>query len=214
MVSTLRALGRRLRTIGDSAPGSHAPDHLLLAVIRGSADGPVANREATETHVSACPSCADRLAELTVFLEAITEQSADAFDDAISTARLATERDRIMRRVERATGRGRAARILRFPVLARPALAAVGRAHRWIGAAAATGVLTGVVIGQFVHLHSDPPALTTRADGPTYTPADATTSDEQFMEELELAITSPRVSTLVALDEMTPLMREVSVNVR
>ena len=140
MVSTLRALGRRLRTIGDSARRPHAPDHLLLDVIRGSADGPVATREATEAHVSACPSCADRLAELTVFLEAITEQSAGAFDDAISTARLATARDRIMRRVERVTEHGRAARILRFPVLARPALAAVGRAHRWIGAAAAAGV--------------------------------------------------------------------------
>ena len=44
--------------------------------------------------------------------------------------------------------------------------------------------------------------------------ADADGNGELEKEELELAITSPRVSTLVALDEMTPLMREVSINVR
>ncbi len=216
MASTPRALVRRLLTLGNPARGSHAPDHLSLDVIRGSAERPGANHEATEAHLSACPSCADRLAELTVFLEAITEESTAAFDDEISTARLATARDRIMRRVERATEHRGAARILRFPMLARPALAAGGRVHRWIGAAAVAGVLTGVAIGQFVHLHADPEPLAVRHDEPALTPADppTTTSDEQFMQKLELALTSPRVSTLVALDEMTPLMREVSINVR
>ena len=216
MASTPRALGQRLFAMRAGLHGRHVPDHVLLDLMRGSAEGDGVSREATKAHVSACVSCADRLAQLTTFLDAITEESAAAFDDTVSTARLATERARIMRRVERAAGQGRAARILRFPVFARPALAAVGRVHRWIGAAAVAGVLTGIAIGQFVHLHADPEPLTARAEGPARvsTEAPTTASDEQFMQELELALTSPRVSALVALDEMTPLLREVSINVR
>ena len=217
MASMLRALGRRLLLAGDRPAGRHVSDDLLLDVVRGSAKAHGADRSATDAHLDACQSCADRLADLDTFFDAIKEESIDAFADAISAARLTAERERIMRRVERVTERRGAAHILRFPVLARPALAAVSRAHRWIGAAAVAGLLIGVAIGQFVHLHTDPDPLTARGAVPgsaTTTEPSSTTSDEQFMEDLELALTRPRVPALVALDEMTPLMREIAVNIR
>ena len=34
------------------------------------------------------------------------------------------------------------------------------------------------------------------------------------MQELELALTSPRIPALVALDELTPRLQEIAVDVR
>ena len=38
--------------------------------------------------------------------------------------------------------------------------------------------------------------------------------DDRFMEELETALSEPDIPPLVALDELTPRLREVVVNVR
>ena len=197
----------------------HPSDDLLLEAVLGPMGSDGRGRAEAEAHIAECRSCADRLDELQAFVDAVNAETAASFDETVSAEHLATQRERIMRRVELAAGRRHPARVLRFPAGARSALATVNRARRWLGAAA--GLLVGVTVGQLVHLHPEPPTGVPRtfAPAPDRAPIAAAVSsplaaDEQFMEELELALASPRVSELAALDEMTPRIREVTINVR
>ena len=99
--------------------------------------------------------------------------------------------------------------------------------------ATAAGLLVGVVVGQFVRVGSDPaPTLSTAASqsssgersapppfiaaaskSPAPTAA-SPVSDDEFMLELELSLSSPQIWELRALDAITPRTREVAINVR
>ena len=135
-------------------------------------------------------------------------------------ARLAAGRRRIRRRVARAAGCDRP-RVLRFPASgptrARPGTPAAHR-HWWLGAAAVAGLVIGLTVGGFDPRFdiggADLPAAT--ADAASEQPAEAGShaADELFMQELEYMLTSPPIPALVALDGLTPRLREVPVDVR
>ena len=207
-----RAIGRLTNLAGDIGRSRHVTDDQLLEVVVGLRGADVSHQAALDVHLAECSRCEGRVDELRQVLEQMGAEAAAAFDDAVSAERLANQKGRIMRRIERAIGRPAAARVLRFPAFANPALATVQRARPWLGVAAAAGLMLGVTIGQLVHVHPEPgtagPAVTETRLAPTLAPASASqppaVADEQFMLELEEALTTPRVSTLVALDEMTP----------
>ena len=196
----------------------HPSEQLLLEAVLDPTGSDACDR--TETHLVECQSCANRFNELQAFVDGVNAETALSLDKTVSTVPLSTQRERIMRRVEIDTRR-HSARVLRFPGGVIPTFATVNRARRWFIATAAAGILVGVTIGQLVHLHPEPatniPLTVTRTPNPGPLSSTVTSTlapDEQFMEELELALANPRISELAALDEMTPRIREVAINIR
>ena len=204
----------------------HLGDERLLARLYA----PVEAREETgqtsaawDAHLDECLTCTERLAEMKTFLHNITKENEQAFEEAFPVERLAAQRARILRRLSKVSEQRRPARILRFPAIAGPALATVHAARRWLGAAAAAGLLLGLSIGQFVHLHprseladqSPPPAVVsedTSSASPAQRPLPVSVDDEAFMDEVELVLSNPQVQELSTLDAITPRIREVAIN--
>ena len=193
----------------------HLHNRRLLALLDG--EGEPGDRG----HLEACPDCAQRLAALRAFLDGLRREAQAACDEALSPARLTAGRLRIRRRLEREAGCD-SPRVLPFPGSARTRPAAPRRSRWWLGAA---GLVLGLAVGRFDAPLFDPP-LELRGTGspPGYTVAATAAErppdpepharDEQFMQELERALASPRIPALVALDELTPRLREAEVDVR
>ena len=196
-------------------------DQLLEAFVEPTGlDG--CARAKADAHTSGCHWCAQRLADLETFLETLSGQAELSFGTTFSDKYLAVQREHIMRRLELAVGCRPAARILRFPAIARPVLATVHSTRRWLGAAAAAGLLVGIIIGQLVHWHPGPaigiPQTVAPASSANRAPvavgvSASSIADEEFIHELELVLSSLQVAGLVALDEITPRIHEVSINI-
>jgi hypothetical protein len=218
MTLLFSGVGARLRAGRGRQRAGHLHDRRLLALLDG------AGRTADRKHLEVCPDCANRLAGLRAFLDGLRNEAEAACDEAISPAHLAARRMRIRRRVKRAAGCD-GPRVLRFPGAARPRPVASSRSRWWLGAAAAAGLVIGLTVGRFdarldVSGADTPPgdaaAGVATAGVAEERPADpgSHAGDEQFMQELELALTSPRIPALVALDELTPRLQEIAVDVR
>jgi hypothetical protein len=166
-------------------------------------------------HVAGCGTCRaeyDALAQ--VFLAA--RDASDEADEHFTPERLAAQQAHILRRLENAE---RPARVLPFPLSTRPFPNARMGARRWIAAAAAAGLLTGIIAGRAFEFgnpwRTAPGAQTqTMARGRppvlSSTPA-ATVNDERLLREIEAALVEPRVDELRALDALTPRVREASL---
>ena len=204
----------------------HLADSELLELLMapGSDTPPTAAR----VHLDRCDVCVSRSAKLRTFLCGIAETNEATLAGALPPDRLVTQRERIMRRLRRSVEPVRPARVLSFPVLSRPALAGVHRARHWLGAAAAAGLLVGVTVGQFLHVHSEPvitaPDISVDTTVSTVVsalrrPPPASFTDpaleylDPFLDELELMLSTPHVPELSPLDEITPRIREVAINV-
>ena len=112
----------------------------------------------------------------------------------------------------------------------------------WVPAAVALGLVLGVAAGRFMHIYpSDTVAATLRIAptgnvdqldmtgtvelplvtsdigiSPTLTldAFDRVMNDEDFLERLDLALTSVQVSELESIDALTPRVRDLSINIR
>ena len=209
MTELLSGVRDRLR----AARGGHLHDRRLLALL----DGGAAPRE--WAHLDGCHECGERLAALRAFLDGLRREAEAACDEMLSPARLAEERRRVRRRVRRAAGRDRA-RVLRFPGPTPPRPAASARSRWWLGAAAAAGLFIGLTVGRYdagLGLGgADGQAGIAAAGSATDRPADPAShaGDELFLEELERLLTSPSIPALAPLDELTPRLADVAVDVR
>ncbi len=212
-VGRLPALSRSERGAG------HLADGELVRLLVASDDG---NPSAADAHLTGCSRCAARLRALQGGLQRIAATAEEAFDDAVPAWRLARQRRRIQRRIQRAAGRRGSARILRFPTAGFPVTAGAHPIRRRLSLAAAAGLLITAGIGQVIDgrresaAQRSPVAAAAPAQpsiGPPAGPPQ-TVADEQFMRELEEALTSSRVTPLLALDEMTPRVRDVAINIQ
>lgn len=179
-------------------------------------------------HLTDCPACGDRYAELTRFMDSLSLAAAAESDAVFTPDRLRTQRQLIARKLEHL---GHAARVISFPgrTAAHPAGASVQRpARRWIAAAAAAGLFVGVGTGLFFDWEAVrgarrlpaatlPAATITRQTNLT-APATriearpvTSQSDQAFLSELELAGERPRYRELVAVDALTPHVREINL---
>ena len=212
-------VGPLLRSVRRGGRSPHLTDReLARALVRADGAHPDAARDA---HLAECTQCAARVSALQSDLDRITTAAEAAFDDALPPWRLVRQRHRIMHRIQRAAGGRSSARILRFPAPPSPAAAGAHPSRRWLSLAGAAGLLLAIGIGQAIDGRREPPAPDTGAAaalsqpiiGPAAGPPQAV-ADEQFMRELEEALTSSRVTPLVALDEMTPRVRAAAIDIR
>jgi hypothetical protein len=168
--------------------------------------------EAVVRHVSGCAHCAARYDAICCDLDGAAMASAEKADAAFTPERLMLQRERILRRLD-----SQGAKVLAFPAAdvaggspssSRPML-------RWVAAAAAAGLLVGLLAGRMFDVGGDPtPTLAsrqgavTRSIGPTEgqvrTAALARIAgNDVFMSEVDSALSAPRTPELEAIDAMT-----------
>lgn len=172
-------------------------------------------------HLTDCPECARRYAELAGFMDALRTE-ADAETDAVFTPeRLRAQQHQIAARIEHI---GHAARVLSFPrrFAGRVEQRVPRVAMRWVAAAAAAGIFIGIGTGIFLESGSRServgqsaalarPAHLSAKGSARLSSSDAT--DDLFLSELDVALDRPRTRELMPFDALTPHVREVA-NVR
>ena len=190
-----------------------------LAVKAGdSLDPPVAE------HLADCDACGERYGELTRFMDGLGADAAAEADALFTPDRLRAQRQLIFRKIEHL---GQPARVISFPGRSAShhvGLSAARPARRWIAAAAAAGLFVGVGTGLFLDWDgvrgSRPRSgssiarqtnLTAPAGRVELVRPGSSQSDEAFLSELELAGDRPRIRELVAVDALTPHVREVNL---
>jgi hypothetical protein len=189
-------------------------DHLTPDLVREVS----ARRRA---HLARCQDCASRYAAFASWFDRTADDARREADAAFSDDRLKAQRAAILDTLERVAG---PARILAFPAAA-PLSVARRPALRWTSLAAAAGLILGVTLGYFVHLplvdraprtasiDGAQPALVTRAT-PGPRPARAAFNEEDFLVEIDAALTGPAIRELQAIDALTPAIREVRNTLR
>ena len=158
-------------------------------------------------HLQACAECRVRFTSFSNWMTEIRDTAVADAETDLTAERLASQQAQIFRRLEAAE---RPARVITFPKHsasdARPS-----SVRRWIAAAAAAGLITGVGLGQLFDLRHGSAApstfpidrVTNMAGRGTAIPAVATLNEELTLLELEEAAT-PRYEVLRAYDTFTP----------
>lgn len=194
--------------------GTHPDDDELLALAVDVEPGLDDVAVADGDHVRMCASCGARLQALQAWLQQIEIEAVADADAAFPASRLAAQRDEIMRKLEAAAANGRVIPFPAAPTHAIPALAFQPR--RWLAAAAAAGLIVGLLTGRLLWDEQRPSprdssrsaALQRQTPAPRIERALAHPADELFLSEVELAIQSPPVAELQAIDALTPRMRQ------
>jgi hypothetical protein len=203
----------------------HIPvDRLTALALAGRASdlpsGEAGPDQQALAHLSRCDACSGTFARLVADadeLRAFASQQADeVFDDAMLDA----QRTRIL---DRLAHLGQAARVLSFPRRTREVVMPVSTSsRRWVSVAAAAGLIIGLVAGQMLHFvpTSSYAARDTgvsmqaadRPTGPGIIPASASSpslSDDELMEEVEVAVHLRRAESMRALDGLTPTVADL-----
>jgi hypothetical protein len=178
---------------------------------------------AAAEHLADCAGCRARYGDLEQFLDALRSQAESELDEVFSAEHFRAQRHQIARRLEHLV---HPARVISFPghPPAHPASSVRATvAPRWLGAAAAAGLLIGLTVGSFYYSDSPAGPATTAAVSPAPVQSAAVDSVEtapveintdEFLSDLEMALERPHTPELIALDAMTPHVREVRVQLR
>jgi hypothetical protein len=166
-------------------------------------------------HLDACAACRAKFVEFDGWLMDVGDTLRAEADDAFPAERLAAQQAQIARRLETLE---RPARVIAFPKAARAVISGHSHVRRWVTVAAAAGLIAGVGLGQVVPLgtivregppqaaiatpHLSVPEAEIRAK--ELTPVSTSLEDDELFTD---AFRRPRVSTLSALDDMTPTAR-------
>ena len=171
---------------------------------------------AVHPHLAACEACRTRYARFEDWAAGVGAELRNEADEAFTPERLAIQQSQIARRLETLE---RPARVIAFPKAARAVISGHSHVRRWVTAAAAAGLIAGVVVGEVVPLrHANDAGRT-----PVFTAQDAKGRADQIRvdqirqisysqsddELLSDAFANPRVSTLSALDDMTPHVHDL-----
>lgn len=158
-------------------------------------------------HLDACDLCAERALEVSRWLEQTRELGMAEADAAFPIERLAAQQTQILRRLEQLD---RPSKLLSFP---RAAAAAPGHhdfvshEHRhfagWIAAAAAAGLILGVIGGRLSVWQPSQQSVRTAAAAPK-APDAQRAADQRADLLLESEVSQPQIHSLSALDTMTP----------
>ena len=166
-------------------------------------------------HLEGCATCRARYEEFERWILGIGDELREEADEAFPVEKLTVQQAQIARRLETLE---RPARVLAFPKAARAVISGNSHVRRWVTVAAAAGLIAGIGLGQVVPLRVGPrPVTVAVTPAPLTKPqtekiAKEITEDPASHQDDELlsdALARPRVSTLSALDEMTPHARDV-----
>jgi hypothetical protein len=196
---------------------SHPADDRLIALYFGDEAAGADERRARQ-HLHGCEACTWRYTELTAPLERLRQDAASEADEVFTPARLDRQRSAILDRLE---GVAAEQKVIRFPAASARMNRSVMRRPlaRWIAAAAAAGLLVGVMAGRLLEFGAtrQSPAPIARAARPVLPSPAATISDspmsaayeidEIALSEIDQAVHTQRIAALSALDQMTPTMR-------
>ncbi len=156
-------------------------------------------------HLDRCDLCAERAVEMSRWLEDVRVLGRADADTMFPEVRLAAQRGHVMQRLAQLD---RPAKVISFPA-ARPALHDLQSPHRvsrgWLAAAAAAGLMVGVVSVELTHLWPFDFVGTTQS---VTAPASAAFSAED-VQFLDAMLDRPSLGALRALDEMTPRVADV-----
>jgi hypothetical protein len=188
-------------------------DRLIELCVLEAASG------AEEQHLSACARCDARRVRLQRLLDEVSDTAITAADAAFPPERLARQQARILAHLHH---EGRPARVIAFPAghaQQEPAVSRTRPGSRWIAAAAVAGLVVGVIAGRFGHDYSfsrpgDSRVIVARTAeqselrgvGPTAAIQEVTASisEDEFLNQLELAIDAPAAAALQPIDDLTP----------
>jgi len=204
----------------------HPADDRLIALYFGDEEASADDRRAVCQHLHGCEACTWRYTELTAPLERLRQDASGEADEVFTPARLDAQRGKILARIAESAA---AARVIPFPAAAARLGRTVARRplSRWVAAAAAAGILVGVVGGRLLQngggssVAAPSPARTVIAALPASdvvsdSPTSAAVLDhaDVMMSEIEQAVFSHRIGALSALDELTPRLRQEAVLAR
>ena len=164
-----------------------------------------------ESHLAQCDACANRRSRLELLLHDMFDAAVSQADAAFPDERLAAQHARILQRIEQD---GRPARVIAFPA-AQPSDARPLRnrpAARWIAGAAAAGLAIGLLAEHLTHDlrtfgRATRTALSRTAPRPAtqaFRAAGASVNDEEFLGEVENALSGPHLIALRPLNDLTP----------
>jgi hypothetical protein len=152
-------------------------------------------------HLDSCDICAERAIEISRWLEDVRDIGLAEADAVLSDERLTAQRGQILSRLEQLD---RPAKVISFPAR-RVSLADAATGRRitpaWLAAAAAAGLMLGVVSVELSHLMpwGQPPTTVASASQSAGSPS--TADGELFLDGM---LERPGFGGLSTLDEMTP----------
>jgi anti-sigma factor RsiW len=201
----------------------HPADDRLIAVYFGDEEASEENRRAVRQHMHGCETCTWRYTELTAPLERLRRDAASEADEVFTSSRLDAQCAKILDRLD---DRSHVSRVVPFPERStRLSRAVIHRPlARWIAAAAAAGLLVGIMAGRLLEFDATRSTPVRRAASTVVAPPrvvsdspaapDPSESEEAMITEIEAAARSQRIPALAALDQMTPHLRQDAVLVR
>jgi hypothetical protein len=170
----------------------------------------------THPHLDGCADCRARFTAFDRWVNGIGDELRTEADEAFPAERLTLQQAQIARRLETLE---RPARVLTFPKAARAVISGNSHVRGWVTVAVAASLIAGFGLGQIVQLPGA--VLRTQKDVTTtaaltqpqtqkiakdLTPVSTSINDEELLSD---ALTRSRVTTLNALDDMTPHTRDV-----
>jgi hypothetical protein len=157
-------------------------------------------------HLDTCTLCSERAIDMARWLEQTRDLGAAEADAAFTPERLAAQQSQILRKLEQLD---RPAKLLSFPAAPIAGPAAPRRsAAPWIAAAAAAGLVLGVVAGRLSVWQPAPAASNAAVTKPAVEPAADAAPVERaadlVAEPFPGEIGQPELSSLSALESLTP----------
>jgi len=193
---------------------AHVPtERLAVLALAGTDDEQGADAEAL-AHVSTCHRCATALSRLMTDLEELRHEAVHEADAHFPEAALEAQKVRVL---DRLTHIGHAARVLPFPIRAVASSASrpvVNR--RLVSAAAAAGLVIGLITGQMMHIapwqrqrQPEARASAAQTSAPAHAAivpiaATASLTDYVTLTEVDSAVQLRRAADVLALDVLTP----------
>ena len=186
----------------------HISDDRLIEICLTASLAPM-----EQAHLAVCGRCEARRIEIVGILAELDDAATQDAGAAFPESRLEKQHERILQRVDHD---GRPGRLVAFPAASAAATVSLrSRPHmRWAAAVAAAAFAAGVITGQWTHSFTGPnrntsPIVANETGQTTLRVVPTTFSEDEFLDEVEVAASRTGPVALRSLDAVTPRAWEV-----